>query len=162
GRGQKRVFEEIRGYMAAGSTRLAASDMHHPAAAYYDPAHFAREQAVLRGEPLVVGHSAALAQPGDCLAPDDAGVPIVLIRQANGGLKAFLNVCRHRGARPCPLGASNRPMMVCPYHAWTYALDGRLTSAPAEAFPSVDLSGHGLVGLPAEERHGLIWVVPTP
>jgi nitrite reductase/ring-hydroxylating ferredoxin subunit len=159
---QNQLFEEIRGYMAANATRLAPEDMHHRALAYYGAEHFAREQALLRRQPLVVGHSGALARPGDCLAHDDAGAPIAMIRQEDGGLKAFLNICRHRGARPCPAGASHRPMMVCPYHAWTYALDGRLTSVPAQAFPSVDLGAHGLVELPCEERHGLIWVVPTP
>jgi nitrite reductase/ring-hydroxylating ferredoxin subunit len=159
---QNRLFDEIRGYMADNATQLAACDMRHPAASYCEPAHFAREQAVLRQQPLVVGHSSALARPGDCLAHDDAGVPIVLIRQEDGGLKAFVNVCRHRGARPCPAGASHKQMLVCPYHAWTYALDGRLTDVPAEAFPSVERDARGLVELPAEERHGLIWVVPTP
>jgi phenylpropionate dioxygenase-like ring-hydroxylating dioxygenase large terminal subunit len=84
---------------------------------------------------------------------DEAGEP-----------RCFLNVCRHRGMRlvadetPC-----RKKAFVCPYHGWTYGLDGALRHVPhPEAFPDLVADDHGLVALPLERRHGLLWVHPTP
>jgi len=90
------------------------------------------------------------------------GVPLLLTRGRDGELRAFLNVCRHRGARLLTEQGvvCRKPSLVCPYHAWTYRLDGTLAGIPrAEAFPDLDRAQLGLRRLPVALRHGLMWVV---
>jgi nitrite reductase/ring-hydroxylating ferredoxin subunit len=159
---QKQLFAEINGYFETGSTKLADAELAHRATTYCDPAYFAREQAMMRTQPIVVGHAARLRAPGDFIAHEDTGAPILVVRQADGGLKAFFNVCRHRGARVCTAVSGNQRTFACPYHAWTYRADGSLLAAPKAGFPNLDATAHGLVELAVEERHGLVWVVATP
>jgi phenylpropionate dioxygenase-like ring-hydroxylating dioxygenase large terminal subunit len=119
---------------------------------------------LFRPLPLVVGHASELP-PGHVLAHDGYGLPMLLSRAADGGFRAFLNVCRHRGMRLVERSEAAQPKasIVCPYHGWTYRLEGALRHRlHAEAFDAGDPSAESLVPLPAEERHGLLWVVPTP
>ncbi len=119
---------------------------------------------LFRPLPLVVGHASELA-PGHVLAHDGYGVPMLLSRDANGAFRAFLNVCRHRGMRLVEAGdaAQAKSSIVCPYHGWTYRLEGALRHRlHAEAFDACEAVDESLTPLPAEERHGLLWVVPTP
>ena len=76
-----------------------------------------------------VCHAGRLAEPSSYFACETGGVPAVVVRDQDGELRAFLNVCRHRGAQIVS-GEGRRETLQCPYHAWTYGLDGRLRSAP--------------------------------
>jgi nitrite reductase/ring-hydroxylating ferredoxin subunit len=159
---QKRVFAEIRGYFENSGTKLSDRETYHRASTYTDPTHHQRERELLRRYPLIVGRSASISKSGDFLTDDSTGVPIIVSRQANGSVKALINVCRHRAARVCVETSGHRTSFVCPYHAWSYKTDGSLRAVPSAAFPGLDLASHGLIELPAEERHGFIWVVATP
>ena len=124
----------------------------------------AEVERLFRALPLIVGHASELP-PGHVLAHDEYGLPMLLTRDAAGRFRAFLNVCRHRGMRLVEASAQSQPKasVVCPYHGWTYRLDGPLRHRlHAEAFDACDASAESLVALPAEERHGLLWVVPAP
>jgi phenylpropionate dioxygenase-like ring-hydroxylating dioxygenase large terminal subunit len=123
----------------------------------------AETQGIFRRLPLVAAHASEIA-PGQVLAHDDAGVPLLLTRDADGRVRAFLNVCRHRGMRLAEAGdAQPRASLVCPYHGWTYRLDGCLRHVPhAGAFDPCPEGARDLVTLPCEERHGLVWVVADP
>jgi phenylpropionate dioxygenase-like ring-hydroxylating dioxygenase large terminal subunit len=118
---------------------------------------------LFRPLPLIVGHASELPR-GHVLAHDDYGVPMLLTRDGDGRFRAFLNVCRHRGMRLVESGAAiAKKSVVCPYHGWTYRLQGELRHRlHAEAFDPCPAGDESLVALPAEERHGLLWVVPTP
>jgi phenylpropionate dioxygenase-like ring-hydroxylating dioxygenase large terminal subunit len=93
------------------------------------------------------------------------GTPVLLVRGNDGALRAFLNVCRHRGAALAPAGAcgADRERFVCPYHSWTYSTDGRCVGRPHEdGFAHAPREESALVQLPCTERFGLVWVVATP
>lgn len=91
------------------------------------------------------GRAAQVGRSGSFLATDAGGVPILVTRDADGVLRAFLNVCRHRGA-VLTEGCGTRSTIQCRYHAWTYELDGALRSAPrADREESFDAAGLSLV-----------------
>jgi phenylpropionate dioxygenase-like ring-hydroxylating dioxygenase large terminal subunit len=88
---------------------------------------------------------------------------VLLTRDQQGKVRAFLNVCRHRGATICPEGAGKKSRFVCPYHSWVYAADGQLTRVnAAETFGEVDRSALGLTELTCAEKSGVIWVALKP
>jgi choline monooxygenase len=118
----------------------------------------------LRRRPLAVGATDQIRSPGDWFAKSVHGVPVLFVRDANGALHAFINVCRHRGAALVPEGASGsqRERFVCPYHSWTYSSDGRCVGRPHDAdFSHAPLALASLAALPCSERFGLVWVVAT-
>lgn len=140
-----------------------------PTSHYADPVHWQREQATLFAQwPVVAAHSAELPI-GSALPFDALGVPIVITRAADGRARAFFNVCRHRGMALVsgsdaePAKAKSCKALVCPYHAWTYELDGRLRHRlHAQTFDGIDPATLNLVELPCDEVAGLIFVKRTP
>ncbi|HYX80877.1 MAG TPA: aromatic ring-hydroxylating dioxygenase subunit alpha, partial [Gemmatimonadales bacterium] len=100
---------------------------------YYTSAEvFAEEhERVFARQWICIGRDASLAAPGDYQLVDIAGESLIVLRDQSGERRAYYNVCRHRGTRLCeaPRGRLSETIQ-CPYHAWTYALDGRLIGAP--------------------------------
>ena len=78
----------------------------------------------------VVGATSSVADPGQYLAVDLAGAGVVVVRDQQGVLRAFRNVCRHRGSPLVECGLGNAAKLRCPYHNWVYELDGSLLNAP--------------------------------
>ncbi len=161
---QTRLASEILRHLAAGTTDLAPEEMPQPIRLYYDPENAAAERAALfRTLPLVAAHGSELPAPGDFVTGDLGGTPVLLVRQEDGTVRAFTNVCRHRGTPVEAEARGNRRVFVCPFHAWSYERDGRLRGISyPEGFTGVDRAQYGLSRLAAEERHGFVWVVPTP
>lgn len=157
------VIKRILGYIDAGTTAMAERPWQNDVSAYSSPEHLAVETELLfRKHPLLMGLSCDWPKPGDWRTDDLAGVPILIARGGDGVLRAFLNVCRHRGAKVAQ-GCGHGSVFSCPYHAWTYGLDGRLRGIPDErAFEGVRAERPGLTPLPLAERHGLVWVLPMP
>ncbi|MEN9560320.1 MAG: hypothetical protein RLZZ502_1531 [Pseudomonadota bacterium] len=123
----------------------------------------AEVQALFRALPLVVAHSSELGM-GQVLTHDGYDLPMLLSRDQKGQVHAHLNVCRHRGMRLLDgkAGAVDKTAVVCPYHAWSYQLDGALRHiSHAEGFDACAPGQRDLVRLPCAERHGLIWVLPV-
>ena len=102
-----------------------------PASAYTCPEFLRREiDAIFAREWIMLGRASSLARPGDYVAAEIAGQPVLVMRGRDGALRAMSNVCRHRMSTLLE-GKGNAQRIVCPYHAWTYDLDGSLVAAPA-------------------------------
>lgn len=131
---------------------------------YRDPELARRERREIFGRlPVAVAHGSELAQPHDFLRVQLPNDEVLLVRQTDGEVKAFVNTCRHRGARLVEEDGGNRKQFSCRYHGWGYRPDGSLKVIPAPGtFGGLDKSCHGLVELPCETRHGLVWVVDNP
>ena len=132
-----------------------------PGRYYYDPAIFAREQERIFGRMWVYGGVASsLAQPGDYRTITIASESVIVVRTKQGDLRAFFNVCRHRGSRLCPDASGHlQGSIQCRYHAWTYGLDGRLIGAPNVFHrPDFERDLYGLHPVALEVWHGLIWL----
>lgn len=161
---QVRLIRKVLDNMARNSFDLGRGGSL-PVDRYLDPERLAREREVLfRKYPIVIGFGSQIPKPGDWLLHKLTGVPILVVRQHDGGIRAFVNTCRHRGAELVVADTGHvRRAFVCPYHAWTYGLDGTLLSVVhPEGFPDLDKACHGLTALPAAEGHGMIFVRPSP
>jgi Rieske 2Fe-2S family protein len=125
---------------------------------YTDPEIFALDlERIFYRDWLFVAHSAELPETGSYLTLQIGAYPILLTRAADGVIRAFINSCRHRGARVCPEPAGKAARLVCPYHQWTYQLDGRLFAA-RQMGPGFDRSQLGLMPLHCETVAGYIFV----
>ena len=160
---QVALVKRLLHYIDTKTTYQADSVWCNDVSVYTSSERLAREQErFFRGQPLMLGFASEWAKPGDYKTDDYAGVPILAVRGRDGVLRAFLNVCRHRGSKVVD-GCGNAKALSCPYHAWSYDLAGRVTHIPDErSFPGVKAERPTLTPLPVCEKHGLAWVMPTP
>lgn len=152
------------GHAEAGTIEQADAIAQIPAEHYYGQERWQLEmKQVFKRLPLMLAASCELPNPGDYKALTPGGVPILISRGQDGELRAFLNMCSHRGAVIMDEGCGNSHRFTCPYHAWNYNTAGELTGVYSEKeFGEVDRAENGLRALPVLERAGLIWVVPNP
>jgi phenylpropionate dioxygenase-like ring-hydroxylating dioxygenase large terminal subunit len=136
---------------------IADEVWREPRDAYIGQERFEADLRMLRRVPHVIGWTGEVATPGSYTTKDVMGVPVLVVRGKDGVLRAFINGCAHRGAQVADDCGKTR-MFSCPYHGWTYGLDGRLTGAPARKMFSGALDGRGLTPLPVSEQSGLIVV----
>jgi len=159
------VAERVLRHIADGTTDMGDEVWREPVANYVSEARLARELELLRRFPLAFCPSAALPEVGSYIAREAAGVPLVVVRGTDRVVRAFRNVCRHRGMAVAR-DAGCTKAFVCGYHGWAYGLDGALRAVPHEhGFPGLDKSTHGLVPVHAVERNGLVFVTidaPAP
>ncbi|MEM9034746.1 MAG: aromatic ring-hydroxylating dioxygenase subunit alpha [Actinomycetota bacterium] len=148
----------------AGTQGQADDVLRIPAANYVDRDRWELEMArIFRRVPLVAGFSAEVAAPGSYKALERAGVPVLLSRGADGELRAFVNMCSHRGAIVAEPGHGTARRFACPYHAWTYNQSGELVGVPDRSdFGLEDTSCLGLTPLPVAERAGIVFVSVDP
>jgi Rieske 2Fe-2S family protein len=106
---------------------------------------------------LFVGHDCELRGPGDYLTVQVGDYPVLVVRDRDGALRAFHNSCRHRGSRICSAEHGSAARLVCPYHQWTYQLDGRLLSA-RDMGAGFDRSQHGLKAVHCTSVGGYVWI----
>lgn len=130
-----------------------------PPACYSEQSFHEQElRSIFRSAWTSVGRWDRWQAPGDYAALEVGGVPIVVLRDSHGGLRAYANTCRHRGAKLLD-GHGNRRTIRCPFHRWTYALDGRLLKAPRmDAAPDFDPSAYGLIPVRVDAHDGFVFV----
>ena len=133
-----------------------------PGADYCDPAVFALErERIFRGRWFCVGREEDVAADAFRVV-DVVGESVILVRDRDGTLRAFLNACRHRGARLCDGSGPAGRRLVCPYHAWSYRLDGSLAATPnVGADERLDRAALGLVAVALSTWCGFVWVSLT-
>jgi len=144
-------------------TELMEKEVSSPVERYTSPERFALEmEQIFKTSPLVVAHSSELAEKNSYLAKEWLeGFPLLVTRDGDGMVHAFANVCKHRGGKLAEDGKGCSRRLVCPYHAWSYDLDGQLKTIPHEksGFPSFDKENSRLKELACVEAYGFIWVV---
>ncbi|RVT43625.1 aromatic ring-hydroxylating oxygenase subunit alpha [Sphingobium algorifonticola] len=131
-----------------------------PAWTYDDPDFFRAEQArIFASSWQIVCHVSDIAAKGAWHSLDYLGESIIVVRGEDGAVRAFTNVCRHRGSRIVDGISGCARKLVCPYHAWTYDLDGRLVGVPQKSdYPGLDIDRHGLTPVDMNIWRGFIFV----
>ena len=131
---------------------------------YFDPEFFeAEKDAFLRAAPQVVCHESEVPHPGDWRTLEYLGESVIVIRGDDGAVRAFSNVCRHRGSRLVDGNAGCAKVLTCPYHAWSYARDGRLVGVPHRSeYPGLRTEEFGLVPVALEKWHGFLFTTLEP
>lgn len=128
---------------------------------FLDPVLAQEERDYVFGRvPSIVAHGNEIAKPYDFITVQMPRNNVLVVRQKDGGVKAFVNLCRHRGALIEENEKGRCRVFSCPYHRWSYDPDGSLRMITRDnTFGDIDRSKYGLVELPCEERHGFIWIV---
>lgn len=154
----------IRDHIKDGTSDLAPAAMRNDVSVYLDPArHAAERQKLFRETPLVACLSSDLPAAGSFRTFDETGAPIVIVRGRDGQVRAFLNICTHRGARLVRETEGRANLMTCWFHGWSYDTTGRLAATPeAERFGDGLCDRGHLVEVPCGERVGLVFVQATP
>jgi len=153
--------EAIRKIPPFGSAAPDVMNVRYPASNFTSRDHFEAERdGVLRHMALPIMPSAMLREPGTAMPMDAHGLPLLLVRDRAGVLRVFLNACQHKGAKLLE-GCEARKLgrLTCPYHSWTFGLDGSLLSiARQDAFADIDKADFNLAELSAREFGGIVWV----
>lgn len=158
-----KIRRTLAAHVADGTSSCAGSTTFNLANKYTDQAQWQNErEKIFRGMPIFAGLSIQLPNAGDVLLFDHAGPAIIIIRSKQGHLSAFLNMCTHRAARL--LDKCERvSRLTCPFHAWSFDLEGRLKGVPGkEFFEPETLRGRDLIKVPVAEWHGMIFVRADP
>ncbi len=127
---------------------------------FVSPQVFVEEQEkIFRRHWVCVGHQSQLADGGSYFVQEVAGESLIVARDKSGVIRGFYNVCRHRGTRLCEETSGQCSAIQCPYHAWTYALDGRLIGSPhMDEVPGFDKSDYSLHEVSLELWEGFVFV----
>jgi phenylpropionate dioxygenase-like ring-hydroxylating dioxygenase large terminal subunit len=144
--------------IATGKSPL--DDLSLPGWLYFDSEFFeAEKKAFLRAAPQVVCHESEIAQPGDWRSIEYLGESVIVMRGDDREVRAFANVCRHRGSRLVDGTGGCAKVLTCPYHAWSYARDGRLVGVPhRQEYPGLVTEKVGLHPVSLEAWHGFLFV----
>ena len=159
---QVEILKELMQQLDEGKNVDAGVQYRMPTQSYVCAETAARErQEFFQKHPQFIGLSQDLPEPGTFFTMDDFGTPILATRDKAGQFHAFLNACRHRSVKVASEERGKKSVFMCPFHQWSYANTGDLINIPDEDhFGHIDKSCHGLIELPAQEFHGMLWVHP--
>jgi phenylpropionate dioxygenase-like ring-hydroxylating dioxygenase large terminal subunit len=154
----KRLIEHV----VADTTDLADGPMTEPAEIFLDRDRWEKErEQFFFDTPLVIGFAGEIAAPGSIMTAEVMGVPVVVTRDQDGTLRAFVNVCAHRGARVAT-GCGKRKRLVCRFHGWSYELNGLLAGRGRDEAFDPEASLPRLQPLPVSDAGGLIVIGLRP
>jgi phenylpropionate dioxygenase-like ring-hydroxylating dioxygenase large terminal subunit len=161
---QVKLIDEMLSRLDAGTNVDAGGLRRNPTSVYVDSELADKEwDLFFRHHPQIIGLSGELPEPGSFMTISDFGVPIIACRDSNGTFTAMVNACRHRGAVVVEEEIGSTQRFTCRFHNWSYGTNGDLVGVPKrDHFGEIDPGCHGLVRLPAVERHGILWVHPDP
>ncbi|MDE2462995.1 MAG: aromatic ring-hydroxylating dioxygenase subunit alpha [Alphaproteobacteria bacterium] len=154
----------LAAHVRNNTSDLAPAPMRNDVRVYTDPArHAAERQKLFRQTPIVACLSRELPGAGSYRLFDETGLPIVVVRGADGEVRAFLNICTHRGARLAREQEGSARLFTCWFHGWSFDTQGSLVGVPErERFQGcLEPSAH-LIAVPAAERHGIVFVQASP
>ncbi|SDM21385.1 Rieske 2Fe-2S family protein [Franzmannia pantelleriensis] len=157
----ERLDDPLAGAREATSAMLAQRNPQYslPQPFYNDARLFALDmQEIFEKEWLFAGMSCEIPTKGSFMTLEVGDNPLILVRGADGAIHGFHNVCRHRGSRLCVKDKGKVAKLVCPYHQWTYELDGRLLFAGADMGTDFDLSQYGLKPIHVRTAGGFIFI----
>ena len=139
-------------------------DLSLPGWLYFDPEFFeAEKKAFLRAAPQIVCHESEIASPGEWRSLEYLGESVLVVRGDDGQVRAFSNVCRHRGSRLVDGTGGCAKVLTCPYHAWSYGRDGRLVGVPhRNEYPGLQPDRLGLHPVALQNWHGFLFVTLAP
>ena len=145
-------------------TKDPLEDLSLPGWLYFDPEFFdAEKRAFLRAAPQIVCHESEIAQPGDWRTLEYLGESIIVIRGDDGEIRAFSNICRHRGSRLVDGEGGCSKVLTCPYHAWSFSRDGRLVGIPhRQEYPGLQTEKLGLFPVALENWRGFLFITLEP
>lgn len=157
------ILKALVEHLDNGTTADAGGIMRLPMSEYTCPQLLAQKQdAFFRKVPLLMGLSSQLPKPGTYWSDNATGTPILMVRDVEGRFRAYANVCRHRGSLVVPEGRGSKLRFTCPFHAWTYGIDGSLLAVNKSChFGNVSSAGLSLIELPSAEWYGTLWVRPS-
>ena len=158
------IVTQLLAHMRAGTTHTVDTVMHLDSDIFVDPqiAKLERER-VFGVAPIVAALGSELANPFDFITKRLPRNEAIIARLGDGSVRAFINQCRHRGATLIGDEAGHCRAFSCQYHGWSYDIGGQLRNITfGDSFGAVNRATLGLVELPAEERHGFIWIIDNP
>ena len=157
----EKLFRHVRG----GTTDQCDDFFEYDLAIYKDPDIAERERAaIFERLPMMALHSSQLTNSDDYITVQLNRSQALVTRGKDGKVRAFLNVCRHRGATLVRETSGKQARFACPYHGWTYQNDGTLLGISFKDTTGLETPcpSRNLIALPTEERHGFIWIVENP
>ena len=154
----EQVIKKVLDHIENQTTDIGAESWREPTKHYSDSARLELEMDLLRSNFSIFCPAASIPDSGSYVARKFAGISLLVVRGKDNKVRAFKNACRHRGVQVAS-GSGSAKSFVCPYHAWTYGLDGSLRGVPhSHGFPDLDKCSRGLVEVSCEEKSGLIFV----
>ena len=153
------MLGELVDHIRNNSTDQAKSVVRVPTTHFTSQERLDKEVALMKSLPLIVGHVSDIPQPGCFFTREFLGIPLLVVRQKDGGVAVFRNMCRHRGGRVEEAASGKRQLFMCQYHGWSYAAEGgELKVVPyEETGGTVDRQCNSLIAFPCEVKHGLIF-----
>jgi len=158
---QTELLNRLREHLQAGTTDMAPSSLRVPASHYVGEAQLAEEiDALFMKRPLLVALTPNFPNEGDYVTHDVIKTSLLLVRDSGGEARAYINACRHRGARIAE-GSGTKKSFSCPFHAWNWGLDGKLIGRPNSSDGFSDVGGvyDQLLEVPCYETAGLVFVL---
>ncbi len=154
----QQLIERLIHRVQTNTTDETTGSMNEPASVFLDDKRWQLEREKLFFEtPQVIGFAGEVAEANSYITAESMGVPIVVTRDSDGELRAFINACAHRGAQVAT-GCGTKKRLTCGFHGWSYNLDGKLAGRPNDLSFSLAKDKCSLVSLPVSDRSGLIVV----